>query len=70
MFRVVLLIIIATASLWGCSIMILNHSHGNYLNETTDPQTELPIQVMGKGNTEQLEPLKQDTIKTEDDGVK
>ena len=50
MLRVVtvMMVLVVMAS---CSIMILNHSDGNKLRETTDPQTEIPVEVMGRGNS-------------------
>ena len=50
--KFILIFIIIWAALVGCSVLVLNHSHGNTIKDNTtpkiDPNTQL--QVLGKNN--------------------
>ena len=54
-WKLIVPFVIVYSLLVGCSVLVLHKSNANTINDTTEPKTEMPIEVMGKGNSMKVE---------------
>ena len=47
----VIVVVVVYVAAVGCSVLVLHGSHGNIVVDSVEPRTDMPIEVMGKGNS-------------------